>query len=446
MADIEDTKSKLELESESESPIFPKLESLESPSCPVELNSDDEFAERPAPPFIYKKHPRPKYRICLNMIVKNESKVIERLINTVKDMIDYYIISDTGSTDDTIAKIKRTMKRHNIPGEVHQDPWKNFGYNRQRALEYVYKNPNCKYAMIIDADEQLKIGNKLSTLKKFKRDYSTKYDDHCYHIKRKYMNNEYYLPFLLDTTRIVWHWKGPVHNYIDIKEYYGIANHVHIDDNLIYIHVNYHEGAKSAGVSSHEKYMRDVKLLTEELSENPNDTRSWFYLAQSYYDAKEYEEALDAYTKRADMGGWNEEVYYSLYRVGCCKILLDAPYDEILYSLLHAYEFYPERAEALYELCKYCREKKLYNQGYLFGKMAMNLVPQKKFLFIHRQIYDYALADQFALCAYYTGRYQESKDVIMKILKSQKYPEGYDERLKVNLKFALNKLIETTKN
>ena len=35
--------------------------------------------------------------ICLNMIVKNESKIITRLLNTVLPIIDTYCICDTGS-------------------------------------------------------------------------------------------------------------------------------------------------------------------------------------------------------------------------------------------------------------------------------------------------------------------------------------------------------------
>ena len=39
--------------------------------------------------------------ICLNMIVKNESKIITRLFDSVLSIIDCYCICDTGSTDNT---------------------------------------------------------------------------------------------------------------------------------------------------------------------------------------------------------------------------------------------------------------------------------------------------------------------------------------------------------
>ena len=40
-------------------------------------------------------------KICLNMIVKNESTIITRLLDSVISLIDHYVICDTGSTDNT---------------------------------------------------------------------------------------------------------------------------------------------------------------------------------------------------------------------------------------------------------------------------------------------------------------------------------------------------------
>ena len=48
-------------------------------------------------------------RICLNMIVKDESQVIERCLRSVKPFIHAWAISDTGSTDGTQDIIRRVM-------------------------------------------------------------------------------------------------------------------------------------------------------------------------------------------------------------------------------------------------------------------------------------------------------------------------------------------------
>ena len=49
-------------------------------------------------------------KICLNMIVKNESKIITRLLDSLLKIIDHYVIVDTGSTDNTIEVISNYFK------------------------------------------------------------------------------------------------------------------------------------------------------------------------------------------------------------------------------------------------------------------------------------------------------------------------------------------------
>ena len=51
--------------------------------------------------------------ICLNMIVKNESHIIEKTLENIyqKFPISYWVISDTGSTDNTVEIIKNFLMR-----------------------------------------------------------------------------------------------------------------------------------------------------------------------------------------------------------------------------------------------------------------------------------------------------------------------------------------------
>ena len=92
-----------------------------------------------------------KYRLCLNMIVKNESHVIKTTLENIKQYIDYYIIVDTGSEDNTKEIIKNYFDSVNIEGEIHDIEWKNFGYNRTKALELCRNK--CEYCWVIDADD-----------------------------------------------------------------------------------------------------------------------------------------------------------------------------------------------------------------------------------------------------------------------------------------------------
>src|ERR1051325_6841564 len=102
---------------------------------------------------------RPKTNICLNMIVKNETKVLPRLFRSVKDYIDYYVIVDTGSTDDTIALIRREMSGYGIDGGGHERPWVSVGVNRQQALALAVAADKSDWLLFIDADEELGVSD-----------------------------------------------------------------------------------------------------------------------------------------------------------------------------------------------------------------------------------------------------------------------------------------------
>ena len=95
------------------------------------------------------------YTLCLNMIVKDEAHIIEntfaKLLDKVK--IDYWVISDTGSTDNTKEIIIDFFKERGIPGELYDDAWENFGHNRTTALRHAYNKSD--YLLIFDADDEI---------------------------------------------------------------------------------------------------------------------------------------------------------------------------------------------------------------------------------------------------------------------------------------------------
>ena len=97
-------------------------------------------------------------KLCLCMIVKNESKIIKKCLNSVVDYLDYWVISDTGSSDGTQNIIKSFFKEKGIPGELHEDEWVNFGYNRSLYLKYA-KNKG-DFLIILDADFIVNIKDK----------------------------------------------------------------------------------------------------------------------------------------------------------------------------------------------------------------------------------------------------------------------------------------------
>jgi glycosyltransferase involved in cell wall biosynthesis len=93
--------------------------------------------------------------IGLCMIVKNESKIILRCLESARPIVDYVLIEDTGSTDGTQAIVREWLNRVGMIGEVYEEPWRDFGYNRSHALTRMRKNKNIDYALILDADDYI---------------------------------------------------------------------------------------------------------------------------------------------------------------------------------------------------------------------------------------------------------------------------------------------------
>ena len=103
-------------------------------------------------------------KICLNMIVKNESKIIQRCFESLKSIVDYIVITDTGSTDNTVEIMNAYLTDNNVEGQIFYEPWKNFGYNRTNSILNAKKYFRGKgidmeniFLLLVDADMLVEI-------------------------------------------------------------------------------------------------------------------------------------------------------------------------------------------------------------------------------------------------------------------------------------------------
>jgi len=140
--------------------------------------------------------------VCLNMIVKDEAHVIRRCLDSVKPFIDHWVIVDTGSTDGTQDVIREHMK--DVPGELFERPWKNFGHNRTEALRFA--KGKADYIFIIDADEVFE------TPADFEMPELTK-DEYLIAHRVGPDGNSFYLSQLL-REGMGWRYEGVLHEYI----------------------------------------------------------------------------------------------------------------------------------------------------------------------------------------------------------------------------------------
>lgn len=363
-----------------------------------------------------------KKTVCLSMIVKNESKVITRCLDSLLPIIDYWVIVDTGSTDGTQEVIKTFMKQKGIPGELHEGPWVNFAHNRNESLEYARNKGD--YILFIDADEYLVYdeGFKLPSLNK---DF--------YYITMHYSGTKYGKVHLIKSA-LNWKWVGVLHEYIGSSE----SKTSETLEKVANIYTT--EGARSRDP---DKYQKDAQVLETALLQEPNNSRYVFYLAQSYRDAKNYAKAIENYEKRASMGGWDQEVFWSLLQIGALQEALKESSETIIKSYYRAYNYRSSRAEPLYRLANYYREKGDYAAGYLMAHAALSIPVPKDVLFVEHWIYDYGALLELSICAYWVGRYAESKIACEAILAKTDIPQNVKECAERNLEFAKTKITET---
>lgn len=300
-----------------------------------------------------------KPTICLTMIVKNESKNITRLLNSVVSIIDAYCICDTGSTDETVNIIKDFFKdKTHIKGKVYEEPFINFSHNRNLALEHAKGMAN--FLLLLDADMELCIKN-------FKKSDLLKAD--VYHLYQIHNNNSLKYPNIrIIKNNTSSRYQGATHEYLSQSP--GLKSAT-FDTDTIYIKDH------DCGGSKGNKYERDIMLLKKEIEENKNVSRSTFYLAQTYYYKGDSVQSIYYYKKRLEQGGWDQELYMSAYRIGegYRKI---KKYTEMVYYFNKAYEICPQRVESIYELVNYYRISKEYNLARLYYEKGVEILENQE--------------------------------------------------------------------
>ena len=333
-------------------------------------------------------------KICYAAIFKNESRNVYRCLDSLKSIIDYVCICDTGSTDNTIELIEKWGKENNIPTTVHsgqQQIFKNFGYNRTLSYRMAVKTyPDATYILLIDADMVVKITDKfLEEKNKLNLD---QYMFEQVNPSIRYWNTR------LISTKCKWKCVGVTHEYWDCKKKDSTKERT----KLIWIN------DIGDGGSKENKFKRDIKLLTEGLKEETDKgicMRYKFYLANSYKDSGGYLDAINWYDERIKDGGYIEEVYMSYYYKGECYIkLADVP--SAINSYLKAWDVLPERSETLYEVSKIYREQENNNLSFFFAKKGFEIKypdPNKYGLFINYKIYEYLFLEELSIAGFYAG-------------------------------------------
>lgn len=395
-----------------------------------EVDSDDENIVEPS-----------KNRICLNMIVKNESRIILRLLESCVDLLDFYCICDTGSTDNTIELIERFFQEKGIPGKVIQEPFRDFGYNRSFALKACESVP-AEFVLLLDADMIFWRDPSIPP-EEFKRSLTSAEAFYIFQGSDTY----YYKNTRIVKNNLGFSYWGVTHEYVDYPKVHPLTGEKinirvsQIPKDILFIKDIGDGGAKT------DKFLRDVRLLEKGLEELPNNDRYLFYLANSYRDSGQQQKAIETYKKRIAVGGWIEEIWYSYYSIGkCWRDLKDM--DRAIAAWMDAFQAYPNRIENLYEIVQHYRVTGKNNLSYWFYMIADRMRrehPEREYLFMQKDIYDFKLDYELSILGYYVNLDRHDLAAVsMKVLADRNVTDATMTNILSNYKFYCKKRIASS--
>ncbi|MDR0788197.1 MAG: glycosyl transferase family 2 [Gemmatimonadota bacterium] len=325
--------------------------------------------------------------------MRNESRVIGRCLESVLPYVDGAVICDTGSTDDTVDRIGEITRAAGAPLHLAHHPWVNFGQNRTRAATEArqwirtqgWSPENC-WLLLLDADMVLVVDPSFDREALTATSYEVEQDDGIV----RYSNTR------LIRLSVPWESVGPTHEYWrPVVEAGESITSAPLPSLLI--------RDMTDGGSKESKFERDIDLLTRALTEEPDNVRYVFYLAQSHYDIRQWAKAAELYELRWRMGGWSEERWFARYRQGLALLNLGEG-ERGAGVLLEAFNERPTRAEPLMALARHYRQQGRCHAALPLVLWALQIPwPKNDVLFIERHVYEWRLLEELVLTAIHVG-------------------------------------------
>lgn len=362
-------------------------------------------------------------KFALILMIKNEERILKRCLEAVENVVDCFCILDTGSTDKTVDIANDFLKTHT--GCITVEPWKNFGYNRtisfQNAQKYIQNelkwDLNETYGLLLDADMVFVPG-------KLKEQPLTATG---YRFIQMNGTLEYYNTRLV---RMDFPWKcvSVTHEYWDGPSESLPKDICYIDD-------------RNDGGCKHDKFERDQRLLEQGLIDEPENVRYMFYLAQTYKCLGKIKDAIKMYKKRINAGGWQEEVWYSMYMIGeCWKIIGNIPKFE--YWMQRAHAFRSQRVESIYKLAEFYRINGHHYKAYHYTKIGLSTqYPKDDVLFIEGDVYRGKFDYEASILDYYV--HQDKKIGLRHCINYLLKQGSHIDNVLSNLKFYVNPIPST---
>ena len=373
--------------------------------------------------------------IHLCIMVKNAGDQFENMLTKNLPYIDRWTILDTGSTDNTIDIINKVLVGKK-KGELFCEPFINFKESRNRCLDLAGKT--CKFTIMLDDTYIIE-----NLLREFLHSIRGDQFSDSYSIYVKSDDAMYISNRILKTDR-------------NLKYIYKIHEIVNTENN-----VNAAIPLNAATIFDYSsKYMMDrtinrktydTELLIEEIQENPDNPRHYYYIAQTYKCINKYELAHEFYLKRAyhsNEGFIQEKIDAFFEAARTAQFELNKPWNYCEKLYLNAYELDKSRPESLYYIGHYYYHNNNTLLAYEYFKNAFtigypvhcqhSLKPTLSYYFVPKFLTE--------MC-YLFKDYKLGEKVSLYFLQNNNSSDGYYDVIKswYNIFIVLNKAIPNSR-
>jgi hypothetical protein len=329
------------------------------------------------------------------MIVRDEEQWLGPCLDSAIELgITSWLIADTGSEDTTRELIGKRLA--GIPGELIEIPWEGYGPARSEVL----RRAQGKADLLLMLDADMTVHGELPDPGEADSWLVTVQDDPL----------EYVLPLLVRGDG-PWYYKGVVHAFLhrDDRGWKESTSELWVDDRR--------PGAWRPG-----KLEEDARLLEREVERNPLDSRSSFYLAQTYANLDRSGDALREYGRRILLGGYEEEKFVAMLRRA--RILCDRDPQTALGACLEAWQFRPQRSEPLYVAARQARISGWNDIALFFARQAATIPKPDDRLFVEDNVYAWGITVELGIAELRGGDAKRGRKLLRELRESEKTPEG----------------------
>ena len=349
--------------------------------------------------------------ISLLIMMKDEEARLHITLESCIGYVDSIVAYDTGSTDNTIKILKDFSDKNKIPLRLKEGIFVNFSVSRNISLDFADSFDDIDYILLLDVNDELRGGENL--IEFCKKEINSA--NNAYLICQHWWSGRYdkYFNTRLVKARKQWRYNGSVHEWMcDKAEVKGPFVFKMPDDIFLY------QDRTKDGNKSSKRFIIDKELLLNDYKENPLETRTIFYLAQTYSCLNEPEESFYYYKLRSELDGFQEEKFHAYLKCGELSEQLKHDWYTSLKFYMQAVE-HSNRAEPLIKIAQHYNNEKKWLLAYTFIKLACSIeYPKESILFVDKHSYDYMRWHLMGVISYYCGKYEDGKVGCIKAIES----------------------------